>query len=137
MERKEMQTITMEGKEIPVIDSREVAEMVEKTHAHLMRDIKGYIEVLDNLEKAIVAETTDEKMKEGIELIRKQVVDIMTNLKVEKIATINETFNPEIHEAVMHIEDDKYGEKEIVEEFRSGYKMGNSVLRHAMVKVAN
>ena len=48
MERKEMQTITMEGKEIPVIDSREVAEMVEKTHAHLMRDIKGYIEVLDN-----------------------------------------------------------------------------------------
>ena len=99
--------------------------------------VTKYIEVLDNLEKAIVAETTDEKMKEGIELIRKQVVDIMTNLKVEKIATINETFNPEIHEAVMHIEDDKYGEKEIVEEFRSGYKMGNSVLRHAMVKVAN
>lgn len=99
--------------------------------------VTKYIEVLDNLEKAILAETTDEKMREGIELIRKQVVDIMTNLKVEKIATINETFNPEIHEAVMHIEDDKYGEKEIVEEFRSGYKMGNRVLRHAMVKVAN
>ena len=77
--------------------------------------VTKYIEVLDNLEKAILAETTDEKMREGIELIRKQVVDIMTNLKVEKIATINETFNPEIHEAVMHIEDDKYGEKEIVE----------------------
>lgn len=99
--------------------------------------VTKYIEVLDNLEKAVQAETTDEKMKEGVELIKKQVVDIMTNLKVERTITVGETFNPEIHEAVMHIEDEKYGEKEIVEEFRSGFKMGNRVLRHAMVKVAN
>lgn len=99
--------------------------------------VTKYIEVLDNLEKALLAETTDDKMKEGIELIRKQIVEIMTNLKVEKIPTVKETFNPEYHEAVMHIEDEKLGEQEIVEEFRSGYKMGNRVLRHAMVKVAN
>ena len=99
--------------------------------------VTKYIEVLDNLEKAAIAETTDSKMREGVELIKKQVVDIMTNLKVERIATVNETFNPELHEAVMHIEDEQYGEKEITEEFRSGYKMGNRVLRHAMVKVAN
>ena len=99
--------------------------------------VTKYIEVLDNLEKAAIAETTDSKMREGVELIKKQVVDIMTNLKVERIATVNETFNPELHEAVMHIEDEKYGEKEITEEFRSGFKMGNRVLRHAMVKVAN
>ena len=99
--------------------------------------VTKYIDVLDNLEKALLAETTDKKMKEGIELITKQFVDLMTSLKVEKIATVGETFNPEIHEAVMHIEDEKYGEKEITEEFRSGYKMGSRVLRHAMVKVAN
>lgn len=99
--------------------------------------VTKYIDVLDNLEKALLAETTDEKMKEGIGLIKKEVVDIMTSLKVERIQTDKQTFNPEYHEAVMHIEDEKYGEQEIVEEFRSGYKMGTRVLRHAMVKVAN
>lgn len=96
-----------------------------------------FIDVLDSLEKASIAETTDMSMREGIELIKKQVVDILTSLKIERIATLKETFNPEVHEAVMHIEDENYGEKEIIEEFRSGYKMGNRVLRHAMVKVAN
>ena len=99
--------------------------------------ITEFIEVLDNLEKAVAAETTDLKMREGIELIKKEVWDILSKYKVEKISTVKETFNPEIHEAVMHIEDDAYGEKEIVEEFRAGYKIGNRVLRHAMVKVAN
>ena len=96
-----------------------------------------FIDVLDNLEKATEAETKDSKMHEGVELIKKQVVDILTSLKVERTITVGEVFNPEIHEAVMHIEDEKYGEKEIIEEFRSGYKMGSRVLRHAMVKVAN
>ena len=99
--------------------------------------VTKYIEVLDNLEKAAIAETTDDKMREGIELIKKQVLDVMLSLKVEKIETVKQTFNPEYHEAVMHIEDENYGEQEIVEEFRSGYKMGTRVLRHAMVKVAN
>lgn len=99
--------------------------------------VTRFIEVLDNLEKAMMAETSDQKMKEGIELIHKQVLDILVNLNVVKIPTVKETFDPEIHEAVMHIEDENYGEKEIVEEFRAGYKMGNRVLRHAMVKVAN
>ena len=76
-------------------------------------------------------------MHEGVELITKQFVDLMTSLKVERTATVGETFNPEVHEAVMHIEDESFGEKEITEEFRSGYKMGNRILRHAMVKVAN
>ena len=99
--------------------------------------VAKYIDVLDNLEKASIAETTDEKMKEGIMLIKKQVEDIMAGMKVEKIQTEKQTFNPEYHEAVMHVEDENYGEQEIVEEFRSGYKMGTRVLRHAMVKVAN
>lgn len=99
--------------------------------------VTKFIEVLDNLEKAALAETTDLKMREGIDLIRKQVLDILTSFNVERISTVKETFDPEIHEAVMHIKDEEYGEKEIVEEFRTGYKMGSRVLRHAMVKVAN
>lgn len=110
----------------------------EATYNLAVGDIVAkYIDVLDNLEKASVAETKDEKMKEGIELIKKQVEDIMSSLKVERIQTEKQTFNPEYHEAVMHVEDENYGEQEIVEEFRSGYKMGTRVLRHAMVKVAN
>lgn len=99
--------------------------------------VTKYIAVLDNLDKAVIAETTDPKAKEGIELIHKQMQDVMKELNVELIPTIKETFNPEVHDAVMHIENKDYGEQEIVEELRCGYKMGDRVLRHAMVKVAN
>lgn len=99
--------------------------------------VTKYIAVLDNLDKAAVAETTDPKAKEGIELIHKQMQDVMKDLNVELIPTVKETFNPEFHDAVMHIENKDYGEQEVVEELRCGYKMGDRVLRHAMVKVAN
>lgn len=99
--------------------------------------VTKYITVLDNLDKAVAAETTDPKAKEGIELIHKQMKEVMKELNVELIPTVKETFNPEIHDAVMHIENKDYGEQEIVEELRCGYKMGDRVLRHAMVKVAN
>ena len=61
----------------------------------------------------------------------------MKEFNVELIPTVKETFNPELHDAVMHIESKDYGEQEIVEELRTGYKIGDRVLRHAMVKVAN
>lgn len=96
-----------------------------------------YIPILDNLEKAIAANTTDEKMKEGVELIYKQVLGVMASFGVEPIEAVNKEFNPEIHDAVMHIESEEYGEKVVVEELRKGYKMGDRVLRHSMVKVAN
>ena len=99
--------------------------------------VTKYIAVLDNLDKAVVAETTDPKAKEGIELIHKQMQDVMKELNVELIPTVKETFNPEFHDAVMHIENKDYGDQEVVEELRCGYKMGDRVLRHAMVKVAN
>ena len=99
--------------------------------------VTKYIAVLDNLDKAVLAETTDPKAREGIELIHKQMQDVMKELNVERIPTIKETFNPELHDAVMHVENKEYGEQEIVEELRCGYKMEDRVLRHAMVKVAN
>ncbi len=99
--------------------------------------ISKFIPMLDNLEKAIQANTEDVKMKEGVELIYKQILETMASFGVETIEAVNQTFNPELHDAVMHIEDDNYGEKIIVEELRKGYKMGDRVLRHSMVKVAN
>ena len=96
-----------------------------------------FVNVLDNIDRALAVESTDEKMREGILLIRKQMLEIMAELGCSEIPTVGETFNPEIHDAVMHIESEEYGEQVIVEELRKGYKCGDRVIRHAMVKVAN
>ena len=117
---------------------KRVLKEKEKIYSLAVGDVvTKYIAVLDNLDKAVVAETTDPKAKEGIELIHKQMQDVMKEFNVELIPTVKETFNPEVHDAVMHIENKDYGEQEVVEELRCGYKMGDRVLRHAMVKVAN
>lgn len=99
--------------------------------------VAKYIPIMDNLEKAIQACNEDLKMKEGVELVYKQVLEIMTSLGIEQIEAVNQTFNPELHDAVMHVEDEQFGEKVVIEELRKGYKMGDRVLRHSMVKVAN
>ena len=99
--------------------------------------VAKYINVLDNIDRALAVESADEKIKEGIALVKKQMLEIMTSLGCTEIPTIGETFNPEIHDAVMHIESEEYGEQQIVEELRKGYKCGDRVIRHAMVKVAN
>ena len=99
--------------------------------------VAKYIEVLDNIDRALAIETAEESMKEGIALIKKQMLDIMASLGVKEIPTVGETFNPEYHDAVMHIESDEYGEQVIVEELRKGYIREDRVIRHAMVKVAN
>ena len=117
---------------------KRVSKEKEKIYNLAVGDvITKFISVLDNLEKASTSESTDEKLKEGVTLIHKQMADLFTGLNVEKIATVKEEFNPDLHDAVMHIEDKEFGEQEVVEELRSGYKMGDRVLRHAMVKVAN
>ncbi len=116
---------------------KRVSKEKEKIYSLAVGDVvTKYIAVLDNLDKAVASEV-DPKMKEGVELIQKQVQDIMKELNVEKIPTEKQTFDPEYHDAVMHIENKDYGEQEVVEELRCGYKMGDRVLRHAMVKVAN
>lgn len=117
---------------------KRVSKEKEKIYNLAVGDvITKFISVLDNLEKASTAESTDEKLKEGVTLIHKQMADLFTGLNVEKIVTVKEEFNPDLHDAVMHIEDKEFGDQEVVEELRSGYKMGDRVLRHAMVKVAN
>ena len=99
--------------------------------------IVSILPAIDNLEKAVLAETEVKQYKQGVELVSKQMQDVLTSLGVEKIDTVGQTFDPELHEAVSHVEDENLGEQEIKEEFRTGYKIGNKVVRHSMVVVAN
>lgn len=110
----------------------------EALYNSLLADIiASFLPVIDNLEKAVQAKTEDQGYKQGIELVLKQFVDVLTKFGVEEIKTVGETFDPEVHEAVSSIQDEKKGEKEIVQEFRKGYKIGTKVIRHSMVIVAN
>ena len=99
--------------------------------------IAGMLPILDNLENAAKVETKDEEYKKGIELVLKQFQDTLKAKGIEEIKTVGETFDPELHEAVSSIQDDTKGEKEIVQEYRKGYKIGSKVIRHSMVVVAN
>ena len=89
------------------------------------------------MQKAISVETKDENLKQGIELVVKQITDIFTKFGVKEIETVGKPFDPEVHEAVSSVQDETLGEKIVKEEFRKGYKVGNKVIRHAMVVVAN
>ena len=93
--------------------------------------------VVDNLENAAKVETQDENYKKGVEMVLQQFRIVLGSKGVEEIKTVGETFDPELHEAVSSIQDDKLGEKEIAEEYRKGYKIGTKVIRHSMVVVAN
>lgn len=92
--------------------------------------------VMDNLERAVSVEGDVDDIKKGIEMIMKQFKDSLESLQVEEISTEGK-FDPNFHDAVMHVEDDKYGKDEIVEVFLKGYKREDRVLRYSMVKVAN
>ena len=99
--------------------------------------VSGLLPVVDNLENAANAETKDEEYKKGIELVLKQFKDILASKGVEEIETVGKTFDPELDEAVSSVQDNTKGEKEIVQEYRKGYKIGDRVIRHSMVIVAN
>lgn len=99
--------------------------------------IEVILPVVDNLENAAKVETKDESYKQGVELVLKQFKDVLSSKGIEEIKTIGETFDPSLHEAVSSVQDDTKGEKEIVQEYRKGYKIGNRVIRHSMVVVAN
>lgn len=99
--------------------------------------ISELLPILDNFDKALNAETVDDSYKNGMAMIYNQFNETLQKLGVEEIDALNKVFDPNFHEAVMHIEDESFGEKEIVEVFRKGYKIGDKIIRHAMVKVAN
>ncbi|MCI8833071.1 MAG: nucleotide exchange factor GrpE [Clostridia bacterium] len=108
----------------------------EQLYNSLVADIMmAFLPVMDNLEKAINTNTGDEGYKQGMELVAKQFKDVLKSFGLEEIKTEGEIFNPILHEAVSSVQDDTKESQEIIEEFRKGYKMGDKVIRHAMVVV--
>ena len=110
----------------------------EGMYASLMGDVvSNFLPVLDNLEKAVESNTEDESYKQGVELVLKQFKDVLQANGVKEIEAVGKTFDPELHEAVSLVTDENLGEKEIKEAYRKGYMIGNKVIRHSMVVVAN
>lgn len=93
--------------------------------------------VLDTLKLSLQHEKEDTPFKQGVEMVVKQFIDTLDKMDVKEINAVGETFDPNFHNAVMHIEDEQYGEKEIVEEFQTGFQRKDKVIRFSMVKVAN
>ena len=100
--------------------------------------VSTILPIMDNLEKAAEAQTEDTNYQDGVKMVTKQLSEALIKFGLKEIvATPGTTFDPELHEAVSHIDDPSKGEKEITEEYRKGYMIGNKVIRHSMVIVAN
>ena len=99
--------------------------------------IKELLPVYDNLERALKQETADEAYAKGVQMTMQQLKTVLEKLGVEEIPAQGEPFDPNLHNAVMHMEDEAMGENIVAEVFQAGFKMGEKVIRHAMVKVAN
>ena len=100
--------------------------------------IKAFLAVYDNLERAAAAEGgEDSPHKKGLEMIFHQYQDILKKLDVTEIEAKGQPFDPERMEAVMHIEDENFGENEVTQVFQAGFMLGGKVIRHAIVQVAN
>ena len=98
--------------------------------------IKEILPVIDNLERAMAAEGNVDDLKKGVEMTMKGCQDAFVKLGVEEIDASGE-FDPNFHNAVMHIEDEGLDKNVIAEVFQKGYKKGEKIIRHTMVKVAN
>ena len=99
--------------------------------------LKSFLPVLDNFGRALEADPNGEDFQKGIELISKQLTDVMVKLGLSEIDDEGKEFNPELHQAVLHIDDENVGENTIVKTLQKGYKIGDTVIRPAMVQVAN
>lgn len=101
------------------------------------RVITEILSVIDNFERAMNAECTDENYKKGVEMIFSQYNAILTKLGVTEIEALNCPFDPNVHHAVNQVEDENFGENTVCQVFQKGYRLGDKVIRCAMVAVAN
>ena len=97
----------------------------------------AFLPVYDNLERALKQPTADEAYKKGVEMTMNQLKEIFTKLGITEIPALGENFDPNLHNAVMHVEDETLGENVVAEVFQAGFQLGEKVIRFAMVKVAN
>ena len=99
--------------------------------------IENMLPVVDNFERGLAQAPEGDAFAEGMQMIYKQLMTTLEGLGVEVIEAVGKEFNPDFHNAVMHVEDEEAGENIIVEEFQKGYTYKGFVVRHSMVKVAN
>ncbi len=114
----------------------------QKEKDALYGDIKAntvlqFLPVYDNLERALKQGTEDEAYRKGVEMIMTQFCSTLEKLGVKEIECLGQKFDPSMHNAVMHVDDEEKGENEIVEVFQKGFMLNDKVIRFAMVKVAN
>ncbi len=112
----------------------------EKLNASADATAKAALEimtVIDNFERAVEAECSDENYKKGVEMIYGQFSDVIKKLGVEEIDALGKEFDPNLHNAVSQVEDENFGENTVSQVYQKGYRLGDKVIRHAMVVVAN
>jgi molecular chaperone GrpE len=98
--------------------------------------VAEFLQIIDNLERAALYDD-ETKVKDGLVMIAKSVEATLGKLGVEAVGAVGDKFDPNLHNAVMHVDDEAYGENEIIEVFQKGYKKGARIIRFAMVKTAN
>ena len=117
---------------------KRTAKEKENSYANGKADaIEKLLPVYDNLARALNQETADAAYKKGVEMTMNELVKIFTGLGVEIFGAVGEEFDPNIHNAVMHTEDESLPENTISQVFQQGFKMGDKIVRFAMVQVAN
>ncbi|MEG0073750.1 MAG: nucleotide exchange factor GrpE [Clostridia bacterium] len=118
---------------------KRIAKDKETMYGNILSDVvEKILPILDNFEKANSAKCKDESFKEGTVMIYNQLTEMLANMGILELGKVGEEFDPYLHDAVMHIDDENFGEKVICEVFRKGYRINeDKVIRHAMVKVAN
>lgn len=110
----------------------------EGLYSSVLSDIAiSLLPVIDNLEKAVSVKTEDNNYKIGVELVLKQFKDVLKTNGINEIEAVGKTFDPQLHEAVGSVDDPELGVQEIKEEYRKGYMIGDKVIRHSLVVVAN
>ncbi len=110
----------------------------EALYAQVKSDtVTGFLPVYDNLERALKTGCTDEAFMKGIQMTMTQLEGVFEKLGIRPIEAVGQKFDARLHNAVMHVEDENYGENEVVEEFQKGFTLGDKVIRFSMVKVAN
>lgn len=116
---------------------RSVKERLDASADATAKAALEVISVIDNFERAMAAECSDESYKKGVEMIYGQFTEVIKKLGVEEIEALGKEFDPNLHNAVSQVEDESFGENTVSQVYQKGYKLGDKVIRCAMVVVAN
>lgn len=121
---------------------KRIAKDKENMYLDVVADVVGKIlPIIDNFDRALNSikslDQNNNEVLKGLEMIKKQIDEVLEKLGIEPIEALNKEFDPYLHNAIVHIEDEKYGKNIVVEELQKGYKIKDRVIRYSLVKVAN